>query len=714
MRRFLLLFATVFLSVAAFAATTELATWTFTSASYPAKKTYFKATGGTCPESTFYLNGSGAQWNTSAGKGYAFTAVTDITLTLKTTVAIPQNTVISFAADMFYNKASNTPVTEYTLTVKENGGDESTTGLDKTSIPLSNSKATNTVNYTTQTNLAAGATIEFIYSRKDDKPKGSGQAYFGNIVISTEAELGGGGETPTGLSLSADKTEMTLGEDAPVLTLTPNDVAVTWSSSREDVATVDQEGVVKVTGVGETTIKAVDNNDASNFAQLTLTVKDPNLIEHVLTTSEFPGNNAYKTVRKYTAPHGIVYVAQFFESNGIQLNSKPESPGIVVTANPDGYILSKVTVTWNANCTAGRSLEIYGSNEAYTATSELKATATNTTPEKGTKIGSLTSAKGTETELDVTGAYRFIGIRALEAVNIDKITLVWVVPAPEFKADITIAVDETEGGANVVSFSNLAVSNGVEFDFTGYNVKLNGTEIGSAANGETISYLPFLPTGEFTISNGTNTYPVVVTWPITDFSTIQAKVTGVEYWALQDNKHAIDANSWYLDADYTIAPDCEVPNLYFEMTCSIFDEASKGKIVKVDGSTVSVANVGFFMVDNGQYDYTTIEDGAFNVTLNFPFFVNTALKGLKAPSGTEKITIYTETETLIDVTDNTQVAQPNPSAGSGNISGVESVVVDNEGAVEYFNLQGVRVQGTLAPGIYIRRSGNTATKVAIR
>ncbi|MCM1033579.1 MAG: hypothetical protein NC405_07475 [Odoribacter sp.] len=48
-------------------------------------------------------------------------------------------------------------------------------------------------------------------------------------------------------------------------------------------------------------------------------------------------------------------------------------------------------------------------------------------------------------------------------------------------------------------------------------------------------------------------------------------------------------------------------------------------------------------------------------------------------------------------------------------SGVHSVAVDSvDGEVEYFNLQGARVQGDLTPGIYIRRQGNTASKVLVK
>lgn len=49
------------------------------------------------------------------------------------------------------------------------------------------------------------------------------------------------------------------------------------------------------------------------------------------------------------------------------------------------------------------------------------------------------------------------------------------------------------------------------------------------------------------------------------------------------------------------------------------------------------------------------------------------------------------------------------------VSGVEDITVDTDNSVvEYYNLQGIRMDGdNLAPGIYIRRQGNTVTKVRI-
>ncbi|MDE5555669.1 MAG: Ig-like domain-containing protein, partial [Muribaculaceae bacterium] len=72
-----------------------------------------------------------------------------------------------------------------------------------------------------------------------------------------------GGKQECGLSFSATEAEAFLGEEFAAPTLSnPNNLPVSWSSSDEQVATIDTDGNVTLAGAGKTTIiAATDGND---------------------------------------------------------------------------------------------------------------------------------------------------------------------------------------------------------------------------------------------------------------------------------------------------------------------------------------------------------------------------------------------------------------------------------------------------------------------
>ena len=161
----------------------ELASWTFSSGNYPSNKTDFTATSGSCSNSTFYLNGTGSTWNDT--KGWAFTAVTDIQITIKAASNITQGSVLTFKVTTFYNKASNAPMKGFSLTCKESTGNFGTTGLSPTSWSLSNSSAEYSVTYTTQNNIVKDNTI--VLKLTQTGKAGSGQGFMGPIVVTMES-----------------------------------------------------------------------------------------------------------------------------------------------------------------------------------------------------------------------------------------------------------------------------------------------------------------------------------------------------------------------------------------------------------------------------------------------------------------------------------------------------------------------------------------------
>ena len=165
----------------------ELASWTFSSGTagtnYPSNKTNFTATSGSCSNSTFYLNGTGSTWNDT--KGWAFTAVTDIQITIKAASNITQGSVLTFKVTTFYNKASNAPMTGFSLTCKESTGSFGTTGLSTTSWSLSTSSAEYSVTYTTQNNIVKDNTI--VLKLTQTGKAGAGQGFMGPIVVTMES-----------------------------------------------------------------------------------------------------------------------------------------------------------------------------------------------------------------------------------------------------------------------------------------------------------------------------------------------------------------------------------------------------------------------------------------------------------------------------------------------------------------------------------------------
>lgn len=91
--------------------------------------------------------------------------------------------------------------------------------------------------------------------------------------------------------------------------------------------------------------------------------------------------------------------------------------------------------------------------------------------------------------------------------------------------------------------------------------------------------------------------------------------------------------------------------------------------------------------------------------------VNTpALVVLKEDLKDQAIHVYTE-----DGDGNLALQTYQTLDDDGNISGIADVVAGQSGEVEFYNLQGVKVDtSNLTPGIYVARRGTTATKVVVR
>ena len=163
---------------------------------------------------------------------------------------------------------------------------------------------------------------------------------------------------------------------------------------------------------------------------------------------------------------GAVYAGHSAGGNSsIQLRSKSSNSGIVSTTS--GGKIKSITVTWNANTTTPRTLDIYGKNTAYSAATDLYKDAT-----RGTKIASLTynGEPGAKT-VTIEGDYAYIGIRSNNnAQFVDSIKIEWASGSGETESvekvyknssfALRLAVDKALADIKGVTSYGLVVSAG--------------------------------------------------------------------------------------------------------------------------------------------------------------------------------------------------------------------------------------------------------------
>ncbi len=143
-----------------------------------------------------------------------------------------------------------------------------------------------------------------------------------------------------------------------------------------------------------------------------------------------------------TSNSDAVYAGQSAGGNeSIQLRSNNSNSGIITTAS--GGTVTKVTVTWNANTTDGRTLQVYGKESAFTSPTELYNAST-----QGTLIGEI--VKGTNTELTIDESFSYIGMRSKTgAMYLTEIDVIWTsggTPNPSITAsNVGIEYNATSG-----------------------------------------------------------------------------------------------------------------------------------------------------------------------------------------------------------------------------------------------------------------------------
>lgn len=249
------------------------------------------------------------------------------------------------------------------------------------------------------------------------------------------------------ISWSSETAVANLGESftAPVLTITPEAAKseVIYGSSNENVATIDNNGFVKVLAAGTTEISAsINGSEIYKNASVSykLTVSDPNMMIDELTATAFNISGSTYQNYSYTSPiTGIVYKANANLNNGIQINSA--TTGINVQENKNGYILTGIEIEWITSTAKERGFGIKGNDTPYTsfgAYSSLPGTEIDAT--------SVTS-KGTQnySKRDITGNYTSFAIATnpAGAIALVNVKLYYTKGGDPSKADAGLKYDTT-------------------------------------------------------------------------------------------------------------------------------------------------------------------------------------------------------------------------------------------------------------------------------
>ncbi len=130
----------------------------------------------------------------------------------------------------------------------------------------------------------------------------------------------------------------------------------------------------------------------------------------------------YKDFSDKSVTSDAVYAGQCAGGNeSIQLRSNNNNSGVITTAS--GGTVKKVVVVWNASTADARELNIYGSNTAYSAATDLYAEET-----QGKLIGTLKCEDATEgvSTLVVSDDYAYIGFRSNSgAMYLTSVSITW-------------------------------------------------------------------------------------------------------------------------------------------------------------------------------------------------------------------------------------------------------------------------------------------------
>lgn len=319
----------------------------------------------------------------------------------------------------------------------------------------------------------------------------------------------------------------------------PFTTALTYSGNNDALGTVDTTtGAVTLVDGATGTLKVTatfegDSERKGCEGYYTLKVKPEEVTptgtgDEITATFIGISGNSYSDWSDKTGTSGAVYAGNTYGgSTAVQMRSSNSNSGIVTTTSPGKATM--VTVDWNTSTSSSRTLDIYGSNTAYTSATDLYDST-----KQGTKLGSICIDDATQ--LVITGDYAYIGIRSNSgALYCDKITIYWET-TPDERMETTVEFSSGDTYYDVTLGEDFVAPTAVVKDDSGAElqtvqptyessdpavatVNANTGAVTILAAGETTITAKFEGNNEYKPSQAS--YTINVTAPATVYTTIQ-------------------------------------------------------------------------------------------------------------------------------------------------------------------------------------------------
>ena len=331
--------------------------------------------------------------------------------------------------------------------------------------------------------------------------------------------------------------------------------------------------------------------------------------------------SSYKEFSDKEGKSGAVYAGVVAGSYGsIQMRSSNKNEGVVTTKS--GGKVRTISIIWNDNTTTGRTLNVYGKNEAYSSAKDL---FNSTKATQGTLLCSF-KYDGTNkaSSFTVEGDYGYIGFRSSSrALYVEEIEIQW-----EVEGNVTPSVTAPVITESCIFTESMEVSLSCATD----GATIHYTTDGSEPTKESTEYTP-----PFTITETTTVKAIAVKEGMKDSKVVEATYTKVEpsSWKLVTDAAALNVG----DKVVIVAAESE----YAMSTKQNTNNRGRTPVLKYEDQLTINDNVQVLTLEEGKVNGTF----AFNTGSGYLYAASSSNNYLRTQqknndNGSWKITISSD------------------------------------------------------------------------